>query len=136
MIETEKFYLFDVGVTNYLARCTPHVGSYEFGKSFEHYILMELMAFKAYKKPETEITFWRTSTQQEVDFLINDKEMAIEIKGSSRVHEGDIKSLNALLEDGPVKRVVIVCLEETHRIIQNKIEIIPWKEFLEELWAD
>ena len=134
MIETEKFYFFDVGIANYLARRVPLPGSYEFGKSFEHYILMELIAYKAYKKPETEITFWRTSTRQEVDFLVNDKELAIEIKGSARVHEGDIKGLKALLEDGPVKRAVVVCLEETRRVIQKQIEIIPWKEFLEELW--
>lgn len=135
MIETEKFYLFDVGVTNYLARRTPRLGGYEFGKAFEHYILMELIALKAYRKPEMEITFWRTSTQQEVDFLINDKEIAIEIKGSSRVHEGDIRGLKALLEDGPVRRVIVVCLEETRRVIHNQIEIIPWKEFLHELWS-
>ncbi|MBI4040505.1 MAG: ATP-binding protein [Deltaproteobacteria bacterium] len=134
LIETEKFYLFDVGVTNYLARRSPRLGSYEFGKAFEHYILMELMAYKAYRSPEMEITFWRTSTQQEVDFLINDKEIAIEIKGSSRVHEGDIRGLKALLEDGPVKRAVMICLEGSRRMIHPQIEIIPWHEFLEELW--
>jgi len=134
MIETEKFYLFDIGVAHYLACRSPRLGSYEFGKAFEHYILMELMAYKAYKKPETEISFWRTSTQQEVDFIMNDKEIAIEIKGSRRVHEGDIKGLKALLEDGPVKRAIIVCLEESRRTIHPQIEIIPWRQFLEELW--
>jgi predicted AAA+ superfamily ATPase len=44
MITTEKFYLFDVGVANYLARHQPKIGSPEFGKAFEHYILMELKA--------------------------------------------------------------------------------------------
>ncbi|MEK7879682.1 MAG: AAA family ATPase, partial [candidate division NC10 bacterium] len=49
MILAEKFYLFDVGVANYLARRRPLVGSAEFGKSFEHYLLMELRAFQAYR---------------------------------------------------------------------------------------
>jgi len=40
MILTEKFYLFDVGVANYLSRRQPKIGSPEFGKAFEHYILM------------------------------------------------------------------------------------------------
>jgi predicted AAA+ superfamily ATPase len=32
MIETEKFYLVDVGVANYLGRRTPREGTPEFGK--------------------------------------------------------------------------------------------------------
>lgn len=50
LIETEKFYFFDVGVANYLANRSPRLGTPEFGKSFEHYILMELKAYQAYKK--------------------------------------------------------------------------------------
>ena len=58
MILAEKFYLFDVGVANYLARRAPRAGSAEFGKSFEHYVLMELRAYQAYKEPELPISFW------------------------------------------------------------------------------
>ena len=39
LVETEKFYLFDVGVTNYLARREPQLGSAELGKSFEHFVV-------------------------------------------------------------------------------------------------
>lgn len=134
LIETEKFYLFDVGVTNFLARRTPRIGTYEFGKSFEQYILMELLAYQAYRQPEMEITFWRSSSQQEVDFVINDKAWAIEIKGGQRVHAGDGHGLKALLEDGPVKRAVIVCLESQRRMLDRQIEVLPWREFLDELW--
>jgi hypothetical protein len=52
LIDTEKFYLFDVGVTNHLARRHPQPGSNEFGKSFEHYILMELRAYQSYRQPD------------------------------------------------------------------------------------
>ncbi len=135
MITTEKFYLFDVGVANYLARRQPKIGSPEFGKAFEHYILMELKAYQAYRNPDWPITFWRTSTGREVDFLLGDKELAIEIKGSSRVHEGDIGGLQALLEDGPVKKCCIVCLEKQPRRLAKNIEVIPWPQFIERLWA-
>ncbi|MBI3615739.1 MAG: ATP-binding protein [Candidatus Omnitrophica bacterium] len=135
MILTEKFYLFDVGVANYLARRQPRLGSSEFGKSFEHYVLMELMAYQAYRNPELAVTFWRTSAGQEVDFIVGDKELAVAIKGSSRAHEGDIRSLKALQEDGPVKRCVVVCLEKEPRQIEKGIEILPWRMFLDRLWA-
>ena len=134
MIETEKFYLFDVGVSNYLAKKTPKTGTQEFGLSFEHLILMELMAYQAYKNPELGIYYWRTSTQQEVDFIINDKELAIEVKGSARVHSGDIKGLKALLDDGPVKKALLVCLEKEPRYITKDIQIMPFKMFLQQLW--
>ena len=134
MITTEKFYLFDVGVANYLARHQPKIGSPEFGKAFEHYILMELKAFQAYRNPDWPITFWRTSTGREVDFILGDKELAIEIKGSSRIHEGDLGGLQALLEDGPVKKCGLVCLEKQPRQLTKNIEAIPWQLFVERLW--
>ncbi|HLD46170.1 MAG TPA: DUF4143 domain-containing protein [bacterium] len=133
MIETEKFYLFDVGVTNYLAQRQPKKGTFEFGKSFEQYILMELMTYKAYKQPDLEITFWRTAANQEVDFILNNKMTAIEIK-SGQVHPHDLKGLLALSEDGAVKNKIVVSLEKERRVVQNGIQILPYQIFLEKLW--
>lgn len=135
MILTEKFYLFDVGVTNYLARRRPLLGSAEFGKSFEQYILMEILAYKAYRSPDLPVTFWRTSTGQEVDFILGDKEVALEVKGGARVHVGDLAALNAIAEDGPVKNKIVVCLEAEPRKLDSGTRILPWQMFLEELWA-
>jgi uncharacterized protein len=135
LIGTEKFYLFDVGVANYLARRQPKIGSAEFGKAFEHYLLMELKAYQAYRNPDWPLTFWRTSTGREVDFIFGDKELALEIKGTSRVHEGDLGGLQALLADGPVKKCCIVCLEKQSRRLTRDIEVIPWPVFVERLWA-
>ena len=134
MILTEKFYLFDVGVANYLARRRPLMGSAEFGKSFEHYILMELRAYQAYRNSDLEISFWRTSTGQEVDFILGEKDLALEIK-SGTVHEGDIRSLKALMEDSPVKKCVVVSLDKSPRLLAKDIEVLPWKVFLERLWS-
>ncbi|OGW28927.1 MAG: hypothetical protein A2X59_11645 [Nitrospirae bacterium GWC2_42_7] len=134
MIITEKFYLFDVGIANYLSRRRPLLGSPEFGKAFEHYILMELKAYQAYRNPDLPITFWRTSTGKEVDFILGDKELAVEIKGSSRVHEGDIRSLKTLIDDGPVKKLCLVCLEKHPRNLGSNIQVLPWQMFIEQLW--
>lgn len=135
MILTEKFYLFDIGVANFLCGRRPRLGSPEFGKSFEHYILMELKAYQAYKNPDRPISFWRTSSGQEVDFILGDKDLAVEVKGSARVHEGDLGPLVALQEDGPVRRCAVVCLEAEPRKLPKGIEVLPWRIFLEQLWA-
>lgn len=135
LIETEKFYLFDIGVSNYLARRKPQTGTPEFGKSFEHFILMELKAYQAYRNPELDIRFWRTSTGFEVDFILGDMEVAIEIKGTQKIHSGHTKSLRALLEEYSVRRAFVVSMEKQSRKLDNSIEVLPWETFLKMLWA-
>ncbi len=134
LIETEKFYLFDVGVSNFLSRREPKLGTPEFGKSFEHYILMELKAYQAYRDQELEIRYWRTSTGQEVDFILGEKDLAIEIKASSRTHETDTRSLEALKDDGNIKKAVLISFESQRKILNGWIEVLPWKDFLQKLW--
>ena len=136
MILTEKFYLFDVGIANYLARRQARLGSFEFGKSFEHFILMELKAYQAYRNPDLPIAYWRTSTGQEVDFILGEKDLAIEIKGTSRVHIETLRPLLALLEDGPIKKCIVVSLDKEVRFIHPKIQLLPWTIFLEKLFAN
>ena len=132
---TEKFYLFDVGVSSYLSRREPKIGTPEFGKAFEHLVLMELKAYQAYRNPELPISFWRTSHQQEIDFILGEKEVAIEAKGSNRVRGENLKTFDLLEEDGKVKKKFVVSLESERRMI-NGIEILPFKLFVERLWAD
>jgi len=135
LIETEKFYLFDVGVSNYLARRAPKRGTPEFGKAFEHFILMELKAYQAYRNPELDIRYWRTSTGFEVDFILGEMDAAIEVKGSNRIHSTHMRALNALLEEHRVKTAMIVSLEDEPRKPHPAIELLPWRIFLERLWA-
>ncbi len=134
MIMAEKFYLFDIGISNYLSRRKPKQGTPEFGKSFEHLILMEIRAYKYYRNPELEITYWRTSGGYEVDFILGQKQVALEIKSGKIVHDIDLRSLKALREDGKVKNLIIVCQEKHIRGVEG-IKIIPWKLFLEMLWS-
>lgn len=135
LIETEKFYLFDVGVTNYLSRRSPKMGTPEFGHSFENYILMELKAYQAYRNPELDIRYWRTSTGFEVDFILGDMQVALEVKGSQNVHDTHIRAIKALCEEHAVEKSVVVCLEKAPRMLESGIEVLPWQDFLEKLWA-
>lgn len=136
LIETEKFYLFDVGLANYLAQRKPKLGTPEFGKSFEHYILLELIAYKAYRKPELLLHYWRTSTGQEVDFILGDMQIAIEVKASKRIHENDTKALKLLQEEQSVKKSIIISFETEPKILANNVECLPWRQFLEKLWSN
>ena len=80
-------------------------------------------------------SFPKHSAGQEVDFIAGDKGLALEVKGSGRVHEADLRPLAALLEDGPVKKRAIVCLEKEPRTLAKGVEVLPWRLFLERLWG-
>ena len=92
------------------------------------------MELKAYRDPELDITFWRTSSGQEVNFVIGDKQIVLVVKGSSKIQERHLNHLKALMEEGPVKHALVICLEKIPRKIGN-IHILLWKHFLEKLWA-
>lgn len=135
LIETEKFYLFDVGLTNYLARRSPKMGTPEFGHSLENYILMEIKAYQAYRNPELDISYWRTSTGFEVDFILGDMNVAIEVKGSSNIHSAHTRAIKALLEEHNVKRSIIISMDKHPRVLESALEVLPWQDFLERLWS-
>ena len=132
-ITTSKFYFFDIGIARALRNIpAPKENTTEFGEYFEHLICMELKSWIDYKHPRSKLTYWRSTSNMEVDFCV-DEEIAIEVKSSSNVTEKHLKGLKALREEGIFKRYVVVCQEE-HPRITDGIEILPWKYFFEELW--
>ena len=95
---------------------------------------MELKSYQAYRNPELEIRYWRTSSGFEADFILGDMEAAVEIKGTRRVHSGHVKGLKTLLEEQPVGKAMIVSMEEQPRNLDG-ISILPWQNFIEALWS-
>lgn len=129
-----KYYMFDVGVAGYLTkRHIEKAKGSEFGKAFEHFLLMEIIAYRSYAGRDFEINFWRTKTGLEVDFVLGAGEVAVEIKGAERVDGKDLTGLTAFVETYAPKRAIVVCNEKEKRI-RGKIEIVPWRDFLRELW--
>lgn len=135
MIQTEKFYLFDVGIANHLARRRPRIGGSDFGKSFEHWVLMEILNYRRYRAPDLDVRFWRTSTGMEVDFVLGDMLAAIEVKGTARVSDAHVRGLRALADAHAVRHLAVVSLEREPRTVAPGIAILPWQAFLERLWS-
>jgi len=133
--KASKYYMFDVGVAGHLTK--RHVAQQrgeEFGRAFEHFLLMEIVAYRSYAGKDFTINFWRTKTGLEVDFVLNAGEVAIEIKGSRLVDRRDMNGLEAFVQTYAPKRSILVCNENEKRR-HGKIEILPWGIFLHELWA-
>ena len=132
----EKIYFFDVGITHALSRRPSiHPGTPEFGKTLEQFVFLELHAAKHYQRKDAEITFWRTRTNLEVDFVIDDR-IAIEVKGTGKVSSTDTKPLLALEEEAPLQRKIIVCQETDYRVTESGVEIMPLAYFCQQLWEN
>ncbi len=140
ILSTPKFYLFDVGVANYLAKqYVQHLTGSIAGKSFEHYIVMELKAYIGLNRKRLPITYWRTKTGLEVDFIVGDAALAIEVKISKQVHQQDLKGLIAFCEEHPSATGIVISQDlNARQLVINdtlKITIYPWHDFLSKLWA-
>lgn len=143
LVATPKFYLFDVGIANHLAsRIVTDLRGDAAGRSFEHYIFMELMAYRDLNHKRYDIQYWRTKTGLEVDFILGNiikADVAIEVKISKQVHQQDLKGLIAFCEEHPETQAYVVSQDYCARKLEIKnninITILPWKDFLDKLWA-
>lgn len=136
IVSTPKFYLFDAGIAGGLMkRRIENNKGVEFGNAFENFILMELLAYRSYSEKDYRIEFWRTKDGREVDFVLDGGKVAVEVKGTDKVKADDMKGLNMFAEEHRPEKAFIVCQEPVPRRPASNIEICPWKEFLEALWA-
>lgn len=132
-----KFYFSDVGIVNFLAkRGTVEQGSELFGKAFENWCFHELNACNMYNEAFAEFHYWRLAGGTEVDFIINDMEIAIESKATQNVTVKHLKGLRSLKADhSDIKRRLVVCCEDRPRTTDDGIEIVPAADFTEMLWS-
>jgi predicted AAA+ superfamily ATPase len=129
-----KFYLFDVGVAGALTRRRIlETRGESFGRALEHFVLMEILAHRSYRELGYGVHFWRTKSGLEVDFVLGEGEVAVEVKGASRIDPSDLRSLRAFAEDNRPRRSLVVCNEAAPRVVSG-IEVLPWREFLDRLW--
>jgi predicted AAA+ superfamily ATPase len=138
VVQSPKFYFFDPGVVNFLAKRFPvEPGTDRFGKAFENWVHHELRAYVSYRRPLLLLSFWRLSTGVEVDFVLGNMEVALEAKASANIHQDHLKGLRELKKDHPeVKRRIVVSLENRSRTTDDGIEILAYQHFMEQLWSN
>jgi len=108
-------------------------GSKACGDAFEHLIYLELKAYLDYSFSSARLSYWRTESKVEVDFVVDDS-VAIEAKGTDNVTAAHLKGLRALGEEFPHMRKIVVCNEPRRREVEG-VSIIPVNDFLRELWS-
>lgn len=134
VITAPKFYFFDVGIVNHLLKrgsITP--GSESFGNAFEHFICNEIFAHSHYSGLAYPISYWRTASQIEVDFILGDDDAAIEVKATTMAHKKHLGGLLNFADEYKVKNLILVTNDPLPRKA-DKVMIMPWKYFLDKLW--
>jgi predicted AAA+ superfamily ATPase len=128
-----KFYFFDVGVKRALEgslRVPVAARTYEFGRAFEHLVLLEVHRLNAYRKGDYKFSYLRTHNDAEIDLIAErrgDQTWAIEIKSSEEIDPIDVQKLAALAADIPKCKAAIFCNTTVARTV-NGVQILPWKE--------
>lgn len=124
LIRTPKLYWSDTGLALHVASSEPS------GAHLENYVLCDLLAWRDTEVPRPEISYWRTASGAEVDFVIERKRelLAIQVQSTPAMqprHAAHIASFQG--EHGAVVRggLVLHPGEETCWL-RERILAVPW----------
>lgn len=127
-----KFYFFDAGVYRILRPqgILDNTAEIE-GLALEGLVAQHLRSWVLSQKLPHSLSYWRTQTQLEVDFIIYGPTgfWAIEVKRTPNLGPDDVKGLLAFKEEYPEAKCLIVTLSDRKEIYRG-FPVVPVREFL------
>lgn len=129
-----KFYLFDTGVYQIirpkgLLDTPEEIG----GAALEGLVAQHLLAWKNYSMAPVTLSYWRTRSGLEVDFIIYGADLyAIEVKHNHKVDRHDLKNLHAFKADYPMAQGLLLYQGKEQLLIEG-ILCLPCDLFLKQL---
>lgn len=135
LVRHEKFYFFDAGVYRSLRRAGPLDPVTEIeGAALEGLVMQHLRAWIAYRGGQETLSFWRTHSGLEVDFVVYGGESftAIEVKNNPQVRTGDLKGMRAFKEQFPEAHCVLLYRGSQVQQIEG-ILCLPVERFLNQV---
>ncbi len=132
LISHRKFYYFDSGVYYHLRPKGSLDHPQEInGISLEGLVLQHLRAWSDYSKDPVELSFWRTKSGVEVDFVIYGENyfFAIELKNSNKVNSKDLNGLRSFTQDYPACTLLLL-YRGKDQIEIDYIICMPVEQFL------
>lgn len=135
LISHNKFYFFDTGVYRILRPqgILDNTSEIE-GIALEGLVAQHLRAWVTMQKETHSLSFWRTQTGLEVDFVIYGPRgfWAIEVKRSENLSPKDINGFKAFQDEYPEAKCFFVTMGKD-REIYREFSVIPVEEFLSNL---
>jgi predicted AAA+ superfamily ATPase len=132
-----KFFWFDCGVFRSIRPAGPLDSPEEIaGGALEGLVAQHLKAWINLTDPTTSLSFWRTPSGTEVDFVVYGPSAfcAIEVKHSSSVRARDLRALKAFGQDYPEASLRLV-YRGTERLQIDGILCLPCEEYLKGIVA-
>ena len=126
-----KFYFFDAGLFRVLRPVGPLEANGEtLGPALETLVLQELLALNSYLRKRYQISYWRSPSNVEVDFILYGEKVffAIEVTAANRVREEDIAGLKAFRKEYP-KATAFLLYGGAERYYEDKIHFTPAADF-------
>lgn len=137
LVTHPKFYFFDAGVFHTLRPAGPLDPVEEIqGAAVETLVLQDLKATIANHDLDLEISYWRSQSGEEVDFVLYGKRglVGIEVKRSGRFREQDLSGLKEFLADYPMAKAYLLYGGE-QRLKFGPIEVTPLGEAMKDWLA-
>ena len=136
LVKTPKIYLCDTGMASQFIGLDDWAVMEKQGHSgamVETWVFSELMKLMPVTDHRLRLYFWRTSTGNEVDFLLEraGKSVAIEVKWAYRIDDSDISGLKRCAEDLKDKfRFAVILYTGTETLaLTPQIVAIPFPTF-------
>ena len=135
LVGHDKFYFFDAGVFRSVRPKGPLDSPAEIdGAALEGLVFQQLRTWIDYSGSNDALSFWRTHTGQEVDFVIYGENRfdAIEVKNTDNLSPKDFSGLKSFADDYPeAQRIMLYRGKE--RLLRNGVMCIPVDEYLKSL---
>lgn len=134
-ISHRKFYYFDAGVFRHLSHQGPLDKPEETsGAALEGLVMQHLRAWNDYQNSPYQLSYWRTRSGVEVDFIIYGPKgfWALEVKNGKNISPNDLKGLKIFKEDHP-EATSILLYRGHEKLKRDGILCIPVEEFLKQL---
>jgi len=132
LVKAPRFVFFDTGILAQLTqRGEVKEGSELFGRVFEHFLTLEVLAHSSYSDINYPVSYWRTASGFEVDLILGNR-VAVEIKSTDRVSDKHLKGLRAFKEELDYN-CILVSRDQAPRKTHDGILVLPWNVFLSQM---
>ena len=110
LVSQNKFYFFDIGVYSTIKpKGFLDKAENEEGVLCESLVMQEIVATNSYLDSKYEISYWRTKSGVEIDFVLYGENslIAIEVKRKTNISKSDLKALFSFKTDYPSAQLFI-----------------------------
>ena len=125
LIRTPKLYWSDPALALWLSGSEAATGAH-----LETFVLIDLLVWRDSRVPAPEVLYWRTTTDLEVDFVIEagDRLLSIEVKAAANPGYPDTRGLRAFREEYPELFAGGLLLHGGDRMqwMSDGILAVPW----------